>query len=377
MRRRYISIKIEGDFIDSFIYSGILFLVGANSQISIYNWEGLLDATLHNQRHVLNFLKDCRKGLNSVKEYEYQEIYIEEQQLEDQKYGEPLPLKAWSTDINVYSDYLYIADENGVDAIKLDFDSKRLEQETRFQLWDKYAYKISPNDNKRIAIAAGVNGVITAFPRRDRVIIGSEDIKTIAIKSYDCEWIGNNLIINSKDGSFMSVFEELPQRPEGSNTSKDFWTRLEKSKKQPPNTLKIEDNNRNSIIYSWMAGRKIFSILRNGHVILKDIDLLNDANSYETINFKIEICPSGILSVRSGMFGAVIENGDNLLSLTQNGVDLIPISHRPVSWRVFPRSKSYLNHLHIVENEYLVIRAYFVSNENDSDDYGISFNEFI
>lgn len=373
MNRKYISIKIEGDFIDSFIYSGILFLVSANSQISIYNWEGLLNETLYNQRHTLyNFLKDCRRGLNLI-EGDYQEVHIEVQQLESQKLGETLQMRVWSTDINVYSNRLYIADEYGVDVIKLDFESKRLDQETRFQLWDKYAYKISPNDNSRIAIAAGANGIITAFPR-DRDIRANEDIKTIEINSYDCEWIGNNLIANSKNGSFISVFEELPLRPEEPNVPSNFYSRLNQLKRQSPNTIKIENNNQASIIYSWMAGRKLFSVLSNGKVAVKDINLLQDTVVSNTSRLELPI-PSQVLSVRSGMFGAVIEVGDNLLSLTNSGLDLI--SQRPVSWRVFPRAKNYLNHLHIVENEYLAIRAYFVSNENDSDEYGISFNDVI
>ena len=370
MSRKYISIKIEGDFIDSFIYSGILFLVSANSQISIYNWEELL-SNISGNRPLYNFLKDCRQGLN---EDEYQEIYIEEEQLKEHKLGEALPLKAWSTDINVYSNCLYIADENGVDRVNLDFEHKRLAQDTRFQLWGKYAYKISPNDNFRIAIAAGSNGIITAFTRRDKTINESEDIKTIEINSYDCEWIGNNLITNSKDGSYVLVFAELPEKPLESNIPQSFYTNLNRLKRQTPETITIDNNSQASIIYSWMAGRKLFSLLKNSEVIEKNINVLQDIKTQKTTILKLQIS-SRVLAVRSALFGAVIEIGDDLFSLTESGVD--SISHRPVSWRVFPRAKNYLNHLHIVENDHLAIRAYFVSSEDDSDNYGISFNEVI
>ncbi|MEA5471540.1 hypothetical protein [Spirulina sp. 06S082] len=373
MNHKYISIKIEGDFIDSFIYSGILFLVSANSQISIYNWEGLL-SNISDRRPLYNFLKDCRKGLNLV-EGEYQEIYIEEEQLKEHKLGETLRLKVWSTDINVYSNRLYIADENGVDRVNLDFGSKRLAQDTRLQLWDKYAYKISPNDNSRIAIAAGSNGIITAFPRNTK-IIGGEDIKTIEINSYDCEWIGKNLITNSKDGAYISVFAELPKKPREGKIPDSFYPNLNRLKRQTPETIKIDNDSQASIIYSWMAGRKLFSLLNNGEVIRSEvigkyINVLQDIKTNNTMPLKLPI--SSRVLVRSGLFGAVIEIGDNLFSLTESGFD--PISHRPVSWRVFPRAKNYLNHLHIVENDHLAICAYFVSSEDDSDNYGISFNE--
>jgi len=366
MNRKYISIKIEGDFIDSFIYSGILFLVSANSQISIYNWKGLLSNI--SDKCLYNFLKDCRNGLNLVGD-EYQEIYIEAKQLKEHKSGETLPLKAWTTDIYVYSNRLYIADENGVYTVNFDYDSKMLVQNTQFQLWDKYAYKISPNDNFRVAIAAGSNGIITAFPRFDKSSQQINEIKTIEINSYDCEWIGNNLITNSQDGCYVLVFAELPEKP--SKPNKEYYTNVNRLKQQTPERIKIDNDSQASIIYYWMAGRKLFSLLKNGEVIEKDINVLQDI---KTPSFKLQIS-SRVLAVRSALFGAVIEMGDNLLSLTENGVD--SISHRPVSWRVFPRAKNYLNHLHIVENDYLAIRAYFVSDEDDSDNYGISLNEVI
>jgi hypothetical protein len=47
MSQGRISIAIEGDFIDSFIYSGTLFLVNGDSRISTYSWESLLQLALH------------------------------------------------------------------------------------------------------------------------------------------------------------------------------------------------------------------------------------------------------------------------------------------------------------------------------------------
>jgi hypothetical protein len=372
MKRKYISIKIQGDFIDSFIYSGILFLVSANPYISLYSWDSLL-SNISDNLLLYNFLKNCRNGLN-LAENEYQEIHIEEEQLKKYKLAETLPLKAWTTDINVYFNRLYIADENGVYTVNYDHKAKKLVHDTRFQLWDKYAYKVSPNDNFRVAIAAGSNGIITAFPRFDKPTQQNKNIKTIKINSYDCEWFGNNLITNSKDGPHVLVFAELPEKPLELNNPKKFYTNLDKLKRQTPEIIEIDNDSQASIIYSWMAGKKLFSLLKNGEIIEKNINLLQDIKTQKTTSSNLETS-SRVLAVRSALFGAVIEIGNNLFSLTESGVD--SISYRPVSWRVFPRAKNYLNHLHIVENDHLVIRAYFVESEDDSDNYGISFNETI
>jgi hypothetical protein len=370
MNRNYISIKIEGDFIDSFIYSGTLFLVDANSHITTYNWEGLLNAVLCNvQRDLFEFLKDCRQYLTIEGNKSQEIIYIEidEDNLKSQLTGEVLSLNGWSTDINVYSNYLYIADETGVEAMNFDYQQKAIDPSLRFQVWGGYAYKISPNNGQRLAIAAGINGVITAFPRKN--FIKPEDIKVIDIDSCDCEWIGNYLIANSDTGTFVSVFDELPQKPE--KPDRIFYKNLNDIKKKPPDIQEISNYSKESIAYAWMSGSKLFSLLSDGKLVTANIDLFNANNSTQT-ETKLPML-SNILSARSGLFGAVIEIGDDLFSLTENGVDLI--SHRPVSWRVFPRAKNYLNHLHIIENDYLIIRAYFVNSNNDSDCYGISLDD--
>ncbi|MEH2093918.1 hypothetical protein [Nostoc sp.] len=370
MSRNYLPIKIEGDFIDSFIYSGTLFLVNANSHIATYNWEGLLNKVLLNEKYnFFEFLKDCRQYLTIDGNESQEVIYIDEHNLKSQKTGEILPLKGWSTDINVYSNYLYIADETGVEAINFDYQQKAIDPSLRFPIWGEYAYKISPNNGQRLAIAAGINGIITAFPSKN--YIKKKDIKIIEIDSCDCEWIGNYLIANSDAGTFISIFDELPKRPEKPDDF--FYKNFNDIKKKPPNTQEILNDSNESVAYGWMSGSKLFSLSSDGKLVTRNVDLLNANNSNQT-EIKLPIS-SNILSVRSGLFGAVIEIGDNLFSLTENGVDVI--SHRPVSWRVFPRAKNYLNHLHIIENDCLIIRAYFVNSSDDSDSYGISFDDVI
>ena len=378
MRRNYLTIKIEGDFIDSFIYSGTLFLVNANSHIATYNWEGLLNEALLSKNSELSkksdffeFLKDCRNFLTTDGNKFQEEIYIDEHNLRSKQTGEILPLKGWSTDINVYSNYLYIADENGVDAIKFDYEQKAINPSLHFSVWGGYAYKISPNDGQRLAIAAGINGIITAFPRKN-YINKKEDIKFIDINSCDCEWIGNYLIANSDAGAFISVFDKLPQIPD--KEDKKSYQNLNNIKKKLPHTQEILNHSKESVAYAWMSGSKLFSLLSDGKLVTGNVDLLNTNNSTQA-ETKLPMS-SNILSIRSGLFGAVIEIGDDLFSLTESGLSDI-ISHRPVSWRVFPRAKNYLNHLHIIENDCLIIRAYFVNSSNDSDIYGISFDEVI
>jgi len=89
--------------------------------------------------------------------------------------------------------------------------------------------------------------------------------------------------------------------------------------------------------------------------------------------FKIE---SSILAARSGSFGAVIETSSNLITVTERGCRTL--ANRPVSWRVFPRAKNYLNHLHVVEDDQLIIHAFLAfegANGDQSDRFGISIDD--
>lgn len=77
---------------------------------------------------------------------------------------------------------------------------------------------------------------------------------------------------------------------------------------------------------------------------------------------------------RSGMFSTVVETDTQLLSVTQSGVGVI--AEKPVSWRAFPRAKSYVNHLHVTFNDHLSINAYLNCGlDKKSDKFGFDISE--
>jgi len=386
MSLQCISISIEGDFVDSFIYSGTLFLVHADSKITTHNWEALLASAVYSNRKdhrassIYEFLKDCRKSTQLTDRDSFS-IHIDKDKLEDERVS-TLPLDGWPTDINIYANKFYIASENGVEELPFNWESKRLESTGRFYVWRKYAYKVSANDEHRLAIAAGPNGVITALPRKG-YIVEREDIATLLeIDSNDCEWVGQSLIANSLDGAFLSTFPTLPKRPEG-NVPAGYWKLLNAAKKQPPETRRIEDKGQRAVVYAWVAGSKLFSLLNTGELSVeranrsKNSDSVGSAVDDTDIEIGMGDRFSGagkVLAARSGLFGTAIEIGDELCAVSEDGTEIV--ATRPVSWRVFPRAKSYLNHLHIVEKDQLSIRAYYPSAVPDhSDRLGISIEE--
>ena len=384
MSQQCISINVEGDFIDSFIYSGTLFLVHADSKITTHNWETLLASALRNNNHIhgatqtFEFLKDCRKSAQ-LTDRDSKTIYIDKNELEDERVS-TLTLDGWPTDINIYANRFYIASENGVEEFPFNWGARKIESTGRFHIWRKYAYKVSANDAHRLAIAAGPNGVIAASPRGGYINEREDLAILLEIDSHDCEWVGRSLIANSLDGAFLSTFPELPKKPEGL-VPPDYWKQLNEIKKQPPASRRVEHNGPNSVVYAWMAGSKLISLLSNGELFVGRTNEAAGPEQTENLSNDAEIGmgnrfsnTGNVLAARSGLFGTVIEIGDELCEVSEDGTETVSI--RPVSWRVFPRAKSYLNHLHIIEKDQLSIRAYFPSAIPDrTDRFGISIED--
>lgn len=389
MNQECISIAIEGDFIDSFIYSGTLFLVSDDSRIGTYNWESLLQLALHRddqdgeKTEIYEFLKDCRRGMTAGLEVS-EILNIDRHQLENQLISS-LALSGWPTDINIYSNRFYIASENGVDELAFDFGTKSLNSDESFRVWNQYAYRVSANDAHRLAIAAGANGVITATPRVGYIKESEDLVRVLEIDSHDCEWIGRNLVANSSSGPYVSVFPPLPDRPKGP-LPHGYWAAFEAARRSPPDTRKVMLDGNVTVAYAWIAGRKLFSFLSDGELSVEHVPTVGDSEnstrnlgSADTLSsvktgFKID---SSILAARSGSFGSIIETKNDLIIITEG--DCQVLANRPVGWRVFPRAKNYLNHLHVMENGQLIIRAFFDfksgSANGRSDRFGISIDD--
>ena len=134
-----------------------------------------------------------------------------------------------------------------------------------------------------------------------------------------------------------------------------------------------------------MAGNKLFSLSDTGALTVGPATENDDQTAEPApksvtptgIDIGNEILePRKILSARSGLFGTVIETANFLCAISETGIE--QIADRPVSWRVFPRAKNYLNHLHVVKNDHLCIRAYFPYGlDRDSDQFGIGVAEVI
>lgn len=372
------SIAIAGDYVHSFIYSGTLFLLGGDSVVRTYDWGGLIEALLSDfsddpseRREVKEFLLNGHQGSKRLQGVRKFQRSVEPNELKPHLRSDLL-LDGWPADINVYGNRLYTAGEHGVLETKFSYIDRTLDQSKRIRLLSDRAYSISPNNANRVAIAAGHNGVFSAAPSRSSFDPKRDVQQVLEVESYDCEWMNQVLIANTDSGPYAASFPAIPTIPTGIEPSLDFWEAWNAARRSEPQSReKLEGVS--EVAYAWLGGEKLFKVMGDGRVSVTEMTAsgreppLGD----QVLNKGIDALFTGqtvedLIAIRSASFGAIAEAGEALLLLTNRGAE--KICTRPVSWRVFPRAKNYLNHLHVVQDDAVLIFAYLPSSESDESE---------
>lgn len=341
-------VNIKGDYVDSYIYSGYLFLVDSEYIINIYKWQDIFDKSklsddVYQSVSLMNLLGDSRK---SIPKTGLREIELSREDLNKAKRFS-FKIGVWPTDINVYSNTLYISSENGIVRLDLDYVSGELSHEIK--LFDEMCFSISPNSHGRLAFSAGKSGVFTLVPLSK--FHSDKYIKCLISEiCVDIDWQSTKLFANTNEGVVEALYNHMPERNDFEST-KSYLEAVKSTKSLPPVISRKEGFN-----FSWIAGDKTYSFDRKNGFI--DID-----ESIEKLNFRKDVkIKNNILRVRTAAFGTIIETDDALVALV--GDEEINIANNPVSWRVFPRAKNYANQLHIINDNHISITI-VASRENN------------
>ena len=367
MARSIATVEIQGDFIDSFVYSGALFLIDADGVLRTYPWKELIVAALSRkndsmQGSVFSLLTEGGDFVTQAAAesgvFESKSIYIESTFLSDFE-GATIDFNCWPTDINIYSNNLYIASENGASKQGFSWDMGRIKE---FQkptvLWDEMAFRVSPNSMNRTAIAAGQSGVIVTRSN-DR----KDTAQVLDNACGDVEWKGATLIANTVDGPLIAEFEDIPKYSALLGSQAEYWKIVNAIKGKGPTSIEKIEISGKYALSSWTGGDRIFAIDREFHLYaasqnkIKDSEnRLPDFEALDSLGSSRDRDEVKFLSSKTGAFGTVIEFSDALFEFSEHGLQ--KISDHPVRWRVFPRARNFANHLHVVEEHSICIKAF-------------------
>lgn len=394
-----LDLKIEGDFIDSFIYSGVLYLLDSEFRFTSYSWNSLCDFILKrngfkfNDAHsILKYSKDNRNENNSAHTID---TNISASELFSLK-KDSIAINTWPSDINLFSNKLYFSGDDGVYFIKTDHISAEFDKRSMQKVFGMKSFSISPNTNNRLALAVGREGVFTSTLKYGSKVPAESKISNNSC--IDIDWMNDNLFINSdtlaverfckiesksnaeSNALFVAIKKLISKEYEEENiisgelSNKTYKKYVETILSQPPETLKLKE----SYKYGWSSGDCYF-------ILNKDNRILAQNNiSGEQANISLEGVTSELIKVRTSGCGTVIESKNGrLFMLSEHEVK--DISNEFVSWRVYPRAKNHANHLHIINDENINIKIYnkkksilntFLSKGN-KDEYNYNISNLI
>ena len=128
--------------------------------------------------------------------------------------------------------------------------------------------------------------------------------------------------------------------------------------------------------FSWAAQDKICQAA-NGSIRVAKYEPWNQKTPLRRLGV-LPIARNGeaIVSAKVALFGTVVELDSGLVVIGSDGTTF-DVRGEPVSWRVFPRSRHYENHLHVIHDDRLEVLSFnhdYLIDQNTKVS-GISFGK--
>lgn len=397
-------ISIEGDFWDSQIYKDRLYIWSSENSLMIIDWEKFINWLIKNNKELTLalFCAFCRSDIlyrNFIPilfrdEIIQQRIQDNLEVLSGRTFNVKIedlqkfllkeinnPFNELTTDTEIFSNKIYASTDEGLSYIDIKNAKKLLVDRQKTKIWDQPLFSIKASKYGNLALSAGSEGLFehSVYPlseySEERIKKIQDDIFFIKKgHSLFTNWIFSS-IYNSSDieKSYLAHFK---WRNKINNDTKSVKVRYFTS-------IIYEDSifgniiNQNDFL-SWGANDKIYKIVNDNIYILKYSDRYNFDIDQDSQIQKIKILPwkGKAIYANTAFFGSIVEC-ENALIVLRSDDRTETINKDITNWRVFPRSKYYLNQLHIISDNSLDIYSYnhdyFVDQKEK--DYGIRFNQ--
>ncbi|WP_440163468.1 hypothetical protein [Actinobacillus pleuropneumoniae] len=334
----YISIKIPGEFSDSFIYSGVLFLVDFDASLSIINWKNLINSRLERES------EETQKVYKDIFFQPSKNIkFTEKRELEIDNFNDflihKMELSYWPTDINIFSNKLYFSSERGLRYIAFNgekrFSSDAYIKKTENELFDDCKIFSFDIDNYRTVLCGGSEGGIYSFLSEKRLQILGDDKTNDWI---DCNWHESAefsiLGLKSKSESRIQKFKNL-------EATKGRLNELSEKIKKNGNYTHV--NRHLSKVQDLR--KKVYDCARENL-----LEQYKEYSSKEEISY-IKTRESSLGTFKEEENKLIIENNQGKIS------EILP-DDEIVNWRIFPKAKTHLNQLHLIDNDHIKILGF-------------------
>ena len=361
---------VPGQYWDSQVYRGRLYLFGMDGSIITVNWDSLIKSLSIDD--VLRLpLKCAFLRSDYLYGYQLQDLFsdpevrdlvrdkfsrlaessfsVSRKSLQTHKIGQQDNLCLFPhSDCEIYDRTLYVSAPTGV--VKAGASGRtKYPISTRVEkCWDAPVHSISASYGS-LALAAGEDGLFEFnldFEWEYFVKRYSNPKKIASQHCTACSWAFHSIFGSTQSGGFLASFnkEKSNEEPKGRRsfdqlfTASDLWDKTG---------------------YAWGVQDKLCLATKQHISVLKyqpwEIDAearIRSLGTAERTEGK-----GDVLSASSAAFGSILELDEALVVYPSMG-DPVILQGEPVNWRVFPRSKHYQNQLHVIWNDYLEILSF-------------------
>lgn len=386
---RDLRLIIEGQWWDSLLYKGQLHVFGMDGSLAVYAWEDLIDdlgKSLGEAKEALRFafaesnavyrssmnlehVEFCFDQLRQDK-FEVSAKLLERYRLSHCSNKFPFPHASSA----FHYDRLVVATSRGV--FGSHYTPATQERTGVTRLTPIGANQASPAYGN-VAVAAGPDGLFRVnLKPEDRTWPKEQEGVRLSNRACDtCDWMFSNIIgVSFQEGSVLARFKQrtldgnvgldpadivTTDEGEGALNTEleaegvDFLENSVRGRYEAPGAHALIWGSRDKIYKVEGPNLAVFRLLKAGAI--KFIGKF-------TLPKKLD----DIVSIRTALFGIIFEYDDHLIVLTSDG-QKHEIIGEPVNWRVFPRSRRYENHLHVLRNDTLEIISY--NNDVEQDQF--------
>lgn len=370
-----LKITIPGEYWDSQLYRGRLYLFGAHGDIQEINWDTVVDSlavdkplrlaldcafrrsdflygpelqTMFGDSEVRDLMRDkFRRLARPTLSLSRQRLVAHEEGRQDN----PMPFP--HTTCEIYDRTLFVAAPSGVAKAGAGGRTKHPISTRVERLWDAPVVDMAASWGS-LALAAGDDGLFEMglydsywghSPSRH------PDPPQIAdMACTKCDWTFHSVFGSAPDGGFMAKFRK------GSPDRDDELTHRDRTFERLVTAEELWGRSG----FAWGVQDKLCLAASNNEIHVLKYQPWKD-------HLSEQIRPIGVVrthpwkgevvSASTAPFGVVVEL-ENALVVYPSVGDPVTLAGEPVNWRVFPRARHYQNQLHVVWNDRLEILSF-------------------
>lgn len=390
-----INLIVPGRYYDSQIYAGLLYLWCEDGSILTIEWNKLVERISESVEDSLRFAAHCafRKG-SYLYEYEWG-LFAKDSEMRQLLFSRFDTLSRSSIELTeadlacvavrkqenpfhfphadslFYYNKLYVGDVSGLQVAQRG-GSRHPVNEMPITLWDGPVLSMAAS-HQSLALASGTEGLFESKLDFDEMKFFKEQLLS-SQPSNSVHWLYPSIYSSSYNGGYLVDFDVNKKMIERHDSKREY-TRSFRETIDAERLFAFEQSNR-SDGYSWGSHDKICLVDGNQIDVIRFHATQDKAQQLEPLG-EVAIeqdLKSDIVSADSAHFGYVLETEDGLLILSSS-LERFWLEGEPVNWRVFPDSKDYVNHLHVIYDDHLSILSfnhdYFI--DQDSKRVGIAY----